>query len=55
MHSYCVKCKGKTDTENITVQKTKNSKYILKGICSVCGSRKSRFISAQEGERALSS
>ena len=53
MQSYCVKCKRHTSTNNVQVVKTKNAKHLAKGICSVCGSKKSRFVSAKEGSGLL--
>ena len=41
---YCVRCKLKTDSLNITQSITKNNRKMLKSICSVCGSKKSSFI-----------
>ena len=43
--SYCLKCKKKTNTKNISYLKSKNNRVIQKGICLVCGSKKSKFIS----------
>ena len=43
--SYCLKCKKKTNTKNISYFKSKNNSVIQKGTCSVCGSKKSQFIS----------
>ena len=40
---YCVKCKKKTETLNMIEVTTKNSKSVIKGVCSFCGSRKSSF------------
>ena len=44
MLMYCVRCKLKTDSLNITQSMTKNKRRMLKSICSVCGSKKSSFI-----------
>ena len=41
---YCVKCKQKTHSVNITEITSKNNRKMAKGICSVCGSKKSLFI-----------
>ena len=41
---YCVKCKQKTDSKDITEVTTKNSRRMLKSICFVCGSKKSQFV-----------
>lgn len=46
---YCVKCKLKTDTSNTVMVQTKNNRMMLKGVCSVCGSKKCSFISQKEG------
>jgi ribosomal protein L44E len=42
--TYCVKCRKHTDTTEVTRAVTKNNKNILKGICTVCGSKKNRFV-----------
>ena len=46
MESYCVKCKRKTSFDGkpeLTV--TENKRYMLKGLCKVCGKRKASFVS----------
>ena len=43
---YCVKCKRKTDTLNLQHAISKNSRNMLKGTCSVCGTTKNKFVSA---------
>ena len=40
---YCVKCKRKTDSVNITEVTSKNNRRMLKGTCILCGSKKSQF------------
>ena len=40
---YCLKCKKKTETLDVTQVTTKNDRSILKGICNLCGSKKSSF------------
>ena len=41
---YCVKCGSNTDTRS-EKKVTKNGRYRLTGTCSICGSKKSMFIS----------
>ena len=53
MNSFCVKCQRRTPTTNVQVVKTKNGKYQAKGVCNVCQSKKSRFISKKEGQGLL--
>ena len=47
---YCLKCKTKTDTLEIKQSKTRNNRLMLQGKCALCGTNKSRFISAKEGK-----
>ena len=47
---YCVKCKKKTATIDIIQATTKNNRSMLKGVCSICGSKKSQFIKKAIGE-----
>lgn len=44
MNIYCVKCKSKTQTNNISNQISKNGKNMVTGNCSVCGSKKTVFV-----------
>lgn len=44
--AYCLKCKRKTDTLNAEQTVSKNGRPMLKGICSVCQSKKSSFLKA---------
>ena len=43
--SYCLKCKRKTKNINSKGFLTKNKKYLVKSVCKVCKSKKSKFIS----------
>ena len=47
---YCLKCKTKTYTCEIKQIKSKNNRLMLQGKCVLCGTTKSRFISAKEGK-----
>ena len=47
---YCVKCKKKTETNNITQVRTKNNRLMLKGVCTICGKNKSSFVSNKSGQ-----
>ena len=44
---YCVKCRKFTETRDVKQKKkTKNNRQMLQGICVVCGTKKSIFVSA---------
>ena len=45
---YCLKCKIKTDTKDITRTRTKNDRNLIRGTCLICGNDKSVFVSPQE-------
>ena len=47
---YCLKCRQKTETLHFTEVESKNGRDMIKGMCSVCGAKKSVFISSS-GER----
>ena len=55
MRTYCVLCKKDTENENPKVFKTMNDRIVLKSTCSVCGNKKSRFISKKNRSLLLSS
>ena len=52
--SYCLKCKRKTKNINPKEFVTKNKKYLVKSLCNVCKSKKSKFVSKQQAEGFLS-
>ena len=47
--------KKNTENKNPKVFKAINGRLILRSTCSVCGNKKSRFISKNEGSELLSS
>ena len=54
MLTYCLKCKKNTNNIYAKMLKTRNGRLMLSSKCSVCGSRKSRFMKEQEVEGLLS-
>ena len=54
MNTYCLKCKKPTKDLNSKGFITKNGKYIVKSICNVCKSKKSKFISKKDASGFLS-
>ena len=54
MNTYCLKCKKQTKDLNSKGFITKNKKYIVKSICNICKSKKSKFISKQQADGFLS-
>ena len=44
MLSYCLKCKKNTESINPKVSKTTNGKTMILSTCTICGSKKSKFI-----------
>ena len=54
MNTYCLMCRKTTKDLKSKGFITKNKKYIVKSICAVCKSKKSKFISKQQAEGFLS-
>ena len=54
MNTYCLKCKRETKDLNLKGSITKNKKYIIKSICNVCKSKKSKFVSRKQAQGFLS-
>ena len=54
MLTYCLKCKKDTESVDSKLLKTKNGRTILSSKCTVCGSKKSKFIKQQEEKGLLS-
>ena len=45
MNTYCLKCKRQTKDLNSKGFITKNKQYIVKSTCTICKSKKSKFVS----------
>ena len=54
MSSHCLKCRKNTQSKNLKVVKTKNGRIMLLSKCSVCNSKKSKFLKEQEARGLLS-
>ena len=54
MNNYCLKCKKPTKDLNLKGFVTKSEKYIVKSTCSICKSKKSKFVSKQQADGFLS-
>ena len=54
MNTYCLICKKATKDLNSKGFITKNKKYIVKSICNICKSKKSKFVSKQQADGFLS-
>ena len=54
MNTYCLKCKKLTKDINSRGFITKNKKYIVKSICTICKSKKSKFVSKKQAQGFLS-
>ena len=44
MKSYCLKCRKDTENINAKVSSTSNGRAMTLSKCTICGSKKSRFI-----------
>ena len=45
MDIYCLRCRRKTKNLNIEPVITKNKRHLIKAVCNVCKSKKSKFFS----------
>ena len=54
MLSYCLKCKKNTESINLKVSKTTNGKTMILSTCTICSSKKSKFIKEQQAKGLLS-
>ena len=53
MLSYCLKCRKNTESKKPEFVKTKNGRIMLLSKCTVCNSKKLKFIKEQEARRLL--
>ena len=49
MSSHCLKCKKQTDSVNEQQVLSKTGRMMLQSNCSICGTKKSKFIKGQSG------
>ena len=54
MNTYCLKCKKDTANIDPKIVKTKNNRLLVQSKCSVCGTKKSRFVNEQDAKGLLS-
>ena len=54
MNTYCLKCKTNTDNIDLKMFKTNNNRLITQSKCSVCWTKKSRFVKKQDAKGLLS-
>ena len=54
MKIYCLKCKTNTANIDPKMVKTKNNRLLMQSKCSVCGTKKSRFVKEQDAKGLLS-
>ena len=52
--SYCLKCRKQTKNLNSKGFVTKNKKYLVKSLCDICKSKKTKFVSRQDASGFLS-
>ena len=53
MKSYCLRYRKDTENINLRVSNTSNGKTMILSECTICGSKKSRFIKNQEARGLL--
>ena len=54
MNTYCLKSKTNTSNIDPKMLKTKNNRLLVQSKCSVCGTKKSRFVKKQDAKGLLS-
>ena len=54
MNTYCLKCKTNTANIDPKMVKTKNNRLLMQSKCSVCGTKKSRFVKEDDAKGLLS-
>ena len=53
MNTYCIKCRKNTENFDPKILRTKNNRLVMQSKCSVCGIKKSRFLTEQEAKGLL--
>ena len=52
--TYCSSCRKYTKNTDLRIVKTKNERSMIQSNCTICGSKKSRFIKEQQAKGLLS-
>ena len=47
MNTYCLKCKKNTSNIDPKMVKTRNNRLLMRAKCSVCKTKKSRFVKSK--------
>lgn len=51
MKAYCVKCKKAGEMKDPKKKETKNGRFMMQGICPVCGTKMSVFIKNSDAKK----
>ena len=54
INTYCLKCEKDTANIDPKMVKTKNNRLLMQSKCSVCKTKKSRFVKEQDAKGLLS-
>ena len=52
--TYCLSCRKNTKNTNPRIVKSKNNRSMIQSNCTICNSKKSRFIKEQQAKGLLS-
>ena len=52
--TYCLSCRKYTENTDPRIVKSKNERPMIQSNCTICGSKKSRFIKEQQAKGLLS-
>ena len=50
MKTYCLKCKTNTSNIDPKMFKIENNRLLMQSKCSICGTKKSRFVKEQDAK-----
>ena len=53
MLTYCLVCKKNKKNIDAKMMKTKNGRFVLSSKCSICGSKKSKFMKKTRSRRVI--
>ena len=52
--TYCLSSRKNTENTNLKIVKSKKNRSMIQSYCTICGSKKSRFIKEQQANGLLS-
>ena len=51
LEGRCMKCKASREMKDLKIEKTTRGTFMARGICTVCGTRMAKILSAEQAKQ----